>query len=181
MNEVINTILKRAGVKEYADTAVEREKLEVILHCGEVAPNAMNKQTWKITALTDREKIAALDVKILEAYAKYKGFHAPETYHAVHGAPVLVIVSAAKDNIYRFEDCACANENMAIAAASLGLASRYLNWPACYFNAPEGEADKLALNIPEDYETVCFLSLGYPADPDYKPTPKQGGKTEILP
>lgn len=180
MNEVIQTILRRAGVKSYSNQAVENEKLEWILRCGESAPNAMNQQTWKITALTDAKKISELDEKVLVAYKKYKGFSAPENYHAFHGAPVLIIVSALSSNEYRFEDCACANENMAIAAVSMGLASRYLNWPACYFNSIEGAADKAALNIPESYETVCFLSLGYPADPNYGPTEKTGGKTEIL-
>ena len=54
-----------------------------------------------------------------------------------------------------------------------GSGSRYLDIPNSYFNSPEGEADKRKIGIPDGYETICFLSVGYPEDPDEKPTEKR--------
>ena len=180
MNEVIQAILRRTGLKAYADREVERDKLETILRCGAAAPSAMNKQLGRMVAVTDRKLLSELDKEVLKAYAKYKGFQAPEGYHAFHGAPVLILVSEPKDSEYRLQNGACINENMALAAVSLGLGSRFLDWPNCFFNSEEGRDCKARLHIPEDHETVCFLALGYPADPGYIPTAKNEGRYEIL-
>lgn len=72
------------------------------------------------------------------------------------------------------KDCSAANENMALAAKSLGLASRYLDVPNLYTNTPEGAGCKEMCGIPKDYDTVCFLCLGYSDDISEQPTPKRG-------
>ena len=64
--------------------------------------------------------------------------------------------------------------NMALAAKSLGLASRYLDVPNLYTNTPEGAGCKEMCGIPKDYDTVCFLCLGYSDDISEQPTPKRG-------
>ena len=81
---------------------------------------------------------------------------------------------AARDNNFAKQDCSAANENMALAAKSLGLASRYLDVPNLYTNTPEGAGCKEMCGIPKDYDTVCFLCLGYSDDISEQPTPKRG-------
>lgn len=61
-----------------------------------------------------------------------------EGYHSLYGAPVLIVISSARDNNFAKQDCSAANENMALAAKSLGLASRYLDVPNLYTNTPGG-------------------------------------------
>ena len=79
-----------------------------------------------------------------------------------------------RENNFAKQDCSAANENMALAAKSLGLASRYLDVPNLYTNTPEGAGCKEMCGIPKDYDTVCFLCLGYSDDISEQPTPKRG-------
>ena len=51
---------------------------------------------------------------------------------------------------------------MALAAKSLGLASRYLDVPNLYTNTPEGAGCKEMCGIPKDYDTVCSCAWDIP-------------------
>lgn len=35
-----------------------------------------------------------------------------EGYHSLYGAPVLIVISSARDNNFAKQDCSAANENM---------------------------------------------------------------------
>ena len=166
-NEVLNTILRRKGVKQYKSEPVPRELLETIVAAGIAAPNAFNRQAWHFAVVTNKALLDEIDTETNHRLGDEEG------YHSLYGAPVLIVISSAKDNDFAKQDCSAANENMALAATSLGLASRYLDVPNLYTNAPEGPGCKEKCGIPKDYNTVCFLCLGYSDDLDEQPTPKR--------
>lgn len=56
MNEVMENILTRRSVRAFLKKEIPMEELEQIVKAGAYAPSAMNRQTWKFTVLTDREK-----------------------------------------------------------------------------------------------------------------------------
>ena len=58
MNEVMENILTRRSVRAFLEKEIPMEELEQIVKAGAYAPSAMNRQTWKFTVLTDREKSA---------------------------------------------------------------------------------------------------------------------------
>lgn len=57
---------------------------------------------------------------------------------------------------------------MMLEAASIGLGTVWIS----YFD--ENKARKL-LHIPDEWEPVCMLYIGYPAK-DFQPNPKMSGK-----
>jgi len=166
-NEVITAILNRKGVKKYRSDPIPAELLEMIVMAGISAPNAFNRQAWLFTVVTDKDILAEIDAETNRRLGE-----GPD-YHPLYGAPVLVIVSSAKDNAYAKQDCSAANQNMAVAAQSLGIASRFLDVPNLYLQSEEGRLCCEKCGIPEDYATVCFLCLGYSDEPDPRPTPKR--------
>ena len=149
-NEVLNTILSRKGVKQYKSNPVPRELLEAIVAAGIAAPNAFNRQAWHFSVITNKTLLEEIDAETNHRLGDEEG------YHSLYGAPVLIVISSARDNNFAKQDCSAANENMALAAKSLGLASRYLDVPNLYTNTPEGAGCKEMCGIPKDYDTVCF-------------------------
>lgn len=173
MNDVIKTILARKGTRTYSEVPVEREKLELLAKTAIAAPNAYNAQKWHFSVIRNKEVLDELSAKILKKLIEIGECKVGEVYDAFHGAPVIMVFVASKDNQFGKQDCSAACQNVAVAAKSLGLGSRYLDIPNHFFNAPEGEFDKQKIGIPDKYETICFLSIGYPEDPNEKPTEKR--------
>ena len=149
-NEVLNTILSRKGVKQYKSNPVPRELLEAIVAAGIAAPNAFNRQAWHFSVITNKTLLEEIDAETNHRLGDEEG------YHSLYGAPVLIVISSA------------------LSPKSLGLASRYLDVPNLYTNTPEGAGCKEMCGIPKDYDTVCFLCLGYSDDISEQPTPKRG-------
>jgi len=72
-----------------------------------------------------------------------------------------VLLSGAEDSSFAQIDCGAAAENIALAAASLGIGSCVLTTPAFLFASEKGNAFKGELGIPEGYNHVCCVALGY--------------------
>ena len=143
------------------------------MQCAAAAPNAFNAQKWHFTCITNGELLGELEDRCYRALVKSGVCSADEEYAPFYHAPAVIVFSAAKDNAFGKQDCSAALENAAIAAKSLGLGSRFLDVPNEYFHSPESAAVRQLCGIPEDYETICFLSVGYPANKCEKPTEKR--------
>ena len=90
-------------------------------------------------------------------------------YKPLYQAPTLIVVSAPKDYYCADQDCAIAVENMAIAATSLSLGSRYLLAPTRFFEHETGAGIKQEIGVPEGYRTVACLVVSYDANPGQDP------------
>ncbi len=58
-------------------------------------------------------------------------------------------------------DCAAAAENIMIAAESLGLGSHVMTMTEQIFKSEKGKELKNELGVPEGYEHICIVALGY--------------------
>lgn len=56
MNTVMENILTRRSIRAFKNKEIPREELEQIVQAGLYAPSGQNRQTWKFTVVTDREK-----------------------------------------------------------------------------------------------------------------------------
>ena len=173
MNEVIKNIMTRKGATEYSAKMVDDETLETIVKAGIAAPNAFNRQAWDFAIVSNPEILK----EIAELTAKAYGCEPGDT---LYNAPVVIIVSSAKDNYFRKQDCSAAHENMALAAKSLGVASRFLDIPNLAFQSEKGAELYKKCGIPEGYETVCFLCLGYSEQLDAGPNTKDFTKFHFV-
>jgi nitroreductase len=78
-------------------------------------------------------------------------------------APTVILVTADKEAFSDFVifDCAAATENILIAAESLNLGSHIMTMTEFLFKSKEKEALKKEVGIPDGYEHVCAIALGY--------------------
>lgn len=159
----IEAVHARASYRgKFQDRRVSREDLRTVMEAGLAAPSGCNKQTTSLIGVDDPAVLkrlkALIDPPICET------------------APAFVCVLTRKiiayrDRCFHVQDYAAAIENILLAAVGLGLASC---WIEGHITDEDRIGDKMAeaLGVPEGYELVCFLPLGYPAE-EVKPAPKK--------
>ena len=146
----MNEIFTRTSIRQFADSVVEKEKIEKLLKAGMQAPSAGNQQPWEFYVVTNRECLEKL-----AAVSPYAG--------PVAKAPMAIVIGARKTNILHPTfveiDCAIATENIWLEMEALGLGGVMIGI------APEAERmEKVAeiLNMPPTLVAFTILPMGYP-------------------
>jgi len=144
--DAIEALKGRRSVRVYEDKPVPKEIIEEIIDTARLAPTANNIQPWEFIVITDagtRRSIAELT-----DWGKFI---------AQSGACVAVYAKAVK---HYLEDGSAAIENILVAAHAFGLGTC---WVAGY-GKDYGEPVRKMLGVPEGYNLVGLISLGYPAE-----------------
>ena len=148
---VFQTILNRHSYRgKYSSEPVPREHLEAIMEAGLAAPSGCNKQTTSLIAVDDPDLL--------------KRLHAVISPSVGETAPAMICVLsrqifAYRDRHFDVQDYAAAIENMLLAITELGYAS-------CWYEGHITDEDRIGyqmaqvLNVPDEYELVCFLPVG---------------------
>ena len=174
----LDVIMARTSIRSFTGDPVSKEQLETILKAGMAAPSAMNVQPWRFVVVTDKDKIAevfgsgfrgemftqagAVIVVCGETTMMRKPFGEPD-------APEVEM-----PNIFWFEDCSAATENILLAVKALGLGAVWTaGYPADERTAPIAAA----LGIPEGTDILCVIPVGVPAE---DPEPKDKWKPENI-
>jgi nitroreductase len=150
-------ISRRWSPRAFSDRPVETEKLLSLFEAARWSASASNEQPWSFLMAT-RE-----DAKNHEAML---GVLVDSNRSWANKAPVLILALAhtryekdGKLNRYGFYDLGQAAANMALQATALGLATHQM----AGFNI-EGARERFA--VPEGWEPVSVIALGYSGDPD---------------
>lgn len=135
---------------KYMDTPVPREDLIKILKAGLDAPSGCNKQTTYLIAVDDPEVLSKLKDTMVPPVAQT--------------APAAICVLTKRINAYRdkcfaVQDYSAAIQNMLLAIVAMGYESC---WYEGHITDDDRICDKMAeiLNVPSDYDLVCFLPVG---------------------
>lgn len=177
-NPVIEAIMARRSVRKYQNRQVEHEKLMLVAECGINAPSGMNQQPWAVRVVESKafiDETTALFVKANPDMANpdqnFKNMY--------RNAPNIICVAAPAGGSADL-DAGLLGENMMLAAQSLGLGTCCLGGPVRFLSTSEECKPYLAkLNIPEDYELVYILAIGYP-DENPAAKPRDTGKIEVI-
>ena len=153
MLEIIKNRTSYRG--EYKNIDVKREDLIKIMEAGLAAPSGCNKQTVSLIAVYDKEILHKL-------YEVIKP-KAAETALAMICVLSQKII-AYRDRCFSVQDYSASIQNMLLAAVALGYQS-------CWYEGHITDTDKIGrkmadiLNVPNDYELVCFLPIGIASQP----------------
>lgn len=164
-SEVFKTIRHRRSIREFKDKEVSNATIKTLIRAAQWAPSSHNHQTWRFVAVRDQErrrKIARAAHKksgtegSLDEIKKYLGMDAPVQIFVFNDTSVSE--SPDSDAV----GCYAATQNLLLAATDLGLGTCWQGWPLS-----AGEIIDDVLNVPESFEAVATVALGYPdADPD---------------
>lgn len=185
--EVYEAIAARKTVREFDARPVERKTLERMITAGLRAPSNDHMRSWEFIEVSDR----ALRAKLLHSVPKsfsparvemiLKGWGLtdqaqramyldaiPKQHAMLLSAPCLLLpvfrqsspLLAPKtlSDLNAFAAMWCCIENLLIAAASEGI----FGVTRIPFDK-EQQAARTLLDIPDEYQPVCLLALGYPA------------------
>lgn len=166
MNEVLKNIRTRHSVRTYTQRQVSDADLALILAAATMAPNGMHLETWHFTAIQNPDVLVRLNEAVKGAFAKSSEPRLKErghsaTYCCYYHAPTLVLVSNEPTQWWAAMDCACALENMFLAAASLGIGSCWINQIGQTCDDSGVRALLTELGVPANHKVYGCAALGY--------------------
>jgi nitroreductase len=166
MDKIITTaypihdlLARRWSPRAFADRSVKHEELGSLLEAARCAPSCFNEQPWSFLVATreDEEGFERLASCLMDGNAWAKK------------APVLLLVAARlaferndKPNRHALHDVGLAAQSLVIQAQALGLSTHQM----AGFDAQRARD---VLGIPEGYEPVSMLAVGYRDEPESLP------------
>ena len=151
--EATLTLLKeRRSIRVYKPDPVPAEMLEQILEAGRWAPSASNRQPWAFVVVQDPE--------IRRQVASHAAYYFVRWAHVSEAPLLLVLCGNRKSGIYRqflHEDIGLAGGQMMLQAHALGLGT-------CWIGGLDRKAISGILKVPDEWETVGLLTVGFPAE-----------------
>jgi len=155
-DKVISAITNRYSVSKFANEFINKEHLELLFEAARWAPSSYNEQPWFFIMAT-RERPSAFE-QLLELLN-------PGNRAWAQSAPVLMLVVAKmyfsrnqRLNPHAWYDVGQAMANFSIQATSMGLVLHQMG-------GFDGIRAREVLKIPEGFEPVVMVALGYPEEP----------------
>ena len=155
-NIEINQLIKnRKSIRAFAEKPVEEEKIQQLFEAARWAASCFNEQPWRFIYATKENEAAYRD--ILSTINEFNQSWAKN-------APMLMIAIAKtsfsmndKPNKHAWYDTGAAMANLSIQATNLDL---YVHQMAGF----SPDKAKEILNIPEGYEAIAAIAVGYQGD-----------------
>lgn len=178
-NEVLEVIRRRRSIRVFKDQQLKDEEIQTILEGGMWAPSGGNTQPWYFTVVQNQELLAELNVaakqNALRVFPQAQQMLSNENFQVFHNAPTVIFVSGSAnpaqagfdstDPKIIVMDTSAAVQNMLLTAESLGIGSVWMVMPVLAFTGDAGRVFTKRLAIPEGYEIMHAVSLGYKKGP----------------
>ena len=180
MGSIIKNIKQRRSIRRYKDKNIPKKLIKDVIEAGRYAPSSHNSQPWRFVVVTDRKKIKEVSDHIKDWFkgrlklgaflgifnkkvkkdlegAKQRLFTEQDLFF--YDAPLLVLI-CAKPGRFTKVDCACAAQNMMLAARDLGIGSCWIGYADLVVNRSRKLMD--SLGVPRDCKIIGHIIFGYP-------------------
>ena len=144
--EFETVIRERHATRKFSNQKIEKEKLEMILEAGRLAPTAKNLQPIKIYVV--EEKVEELDQAT------------PCRYHA----PVVLVVCGDYEKAFQKENYSTYEMDAVIVATHMMLEATNIGVSNIWVEMFQEEVLRELLDIPSHFKPICLLPLGYEAE-----------------
>lgn len=153
--ELLQLLKNRRSVRTYTGAEIPREKLNLILQAGLLAPSSKNIRPVELIVVEDKA--------LLEELAKSKA--AGSGMLADASCAIVVIGDTQKADAW-IEDCSLAMGYMLLMAENLGIAACWVQerLRKTHLGEDAGTYVKQLLGIPDSYAVEAILSLGISAE-----------------
>jgi nitroreductase len=175
MNATFKVINNRRSIRKFKKEQIAKSVLQDIVNAGLQAPNAMNQQKWHFTviqnkALLDR-MVNTIKQNIMNSGIDFliQRASSPD-YNTFHHAPTVILISGDEKAPFIQISCGAAAQNIALASESLNIGSCIITSSAFFFTSEKSNELKKELGIPEGYNHICTIALGY-KDGENPPAP----------
>lgn len=156
-NPILENIRTRRSLRKYKEAQITEDELNTVLEAGTYAPSGRGLQSPILVAVQDPET----KKRLTKMNAEILGTDTDPYY----GAPTLILVFAPVDRTTYIEDGSCVLDTMMLAAHSIGLASCWIHREKEMFATTEGKALMKKWGVPENFNGIGALALGYADGP----------------
>jgi len=140
--KVQEAIQKRLSIRQYADSSIPKEDMDVLLEALRRAPSANNNQNWEFALVDD----PALKHRLVPAC---------QNQSFVRDCSYFIAGVADPSLKWHMVDITIAMTNLTLQAAEMGYGT-------CWIGAFDENQVKQILNIPDDKKLVICMTLGTP-------------------
>jgi len=154
-HQMLELMRKRRSIRKYRNKPVEQGKLDAIMECALRSPSSKHRRPWTIWAVTEAELRKKLAVS------------KPSGVLFMDEAPVIYIVAGYPEvSECWIEDCSIVATVIQLEAERLGLGSCWGQIRGRNFSdeITSSEYIKRLLEMDQDCEVLCIVSVGYPAE-----------------
>jgi nitroreductase len=144
---------RRWSPRAFAAKPVERQVLLRLFEAARWAPSSFNEQPWRYIVVTHENPKRLKEVHSVLTPGNAWATRAPVLICSV---AQLTFARNGKPNRHAFHDVGAASENLLLQATSLGLFAHQM----AGFDVEKARA---VFQVPEGYEPVAMMALGYPA------------------
>ena len=158
--ETIDAIMTRRSIRVFKPEPVDGETIKKLLEAAMNAPSAGDGRPWHFVMITDRAQLDRLADEVDEGNELFK--------QAM--AAILICLDESKEGFPGFgeQDCACAAQNLQLAAHDLGLGTV---WIAIIHVPPREAGCHRVLGVPNSLKPFALFPIGVPAEhlePEYR-------------
>jgi nitroreductase len=170
----MEVIKGRRSIRKYEDKEIPQQQLDALLEAVRWSPSWANTQCWEIIVVTSAATKAAL-----QATLPPKGNPA---FKAMAAAPVVLVLCGKKgtSGCYKGEvstvlgdwfmyDLGIATQTLCLTAHAMGLGTVVVG---LFDHAEAAEA----VGVPQGYQLVSMIPLGYPAKTGAAPKRREPGE-----
>lgn len=169
MNQTIEDLKSRRSIRKFKDEQISDEDLKTILETGTYAPTGRGAQSPKIVVIQNQDTI-----KELSAWNRsFFPMEMPEDMDPFYGGKTLLIVLADSEIPTWKEDGASVLAVLVNAAHAVGVGSCWIHRAYDEFSSEKGKALLKEWGIPERYEGIGHVVLGYPDMEAPEPLPRK--------
>ena len=169
MNETIENLKTRRSIRKFKDEQISDEDLKAILEAGTYAPTGRGLQSPKIVVIQNPDTI-----KEFSAWNRsYFPVDVPEDMDPLYGAKTLLIVLADSEIPTYVEDGCSVLAVLVNAAHAMGVGSCWIHRAREEFSSEKGKKLLKKWGIPERYEGIGHVVLGYPDMDAPEPLPRK--------
>ena len=146
----IELVKNRYSCKNFSDKKVKKEKFDIILEAGRLAPTAKNNQIQRIYVAKSNDALIKID----------------ELTSCRYKAPLVLLVAFDESEAFVYpggkyntgvEDATIVASHMVLAASSLGVDS-------CWVNLFDPDKAREKFSLPKNEKIVAMIDLGYAND-----------------
>jgi len=190
-DEVLSCIRERRSTRSFQPQQITDNELNTLLEAAMWAPSGGNSQTWSFIAIQNQERLSELNELVRAGFQVWvpdddyaakqnaKEKSAREGYNFYYHAPTVIVAANRPNYANAMADCACALQNIFLAAQATGLGSCYINQMRWLKDDKDIRSFLSKLGMPEDYLVFGAAAIGY-VEKATPPQPRKEGTVHII-
>jgi nitroreductase len=167
---IIKSITRnRRSCRDFTDKPLTRECIDELINDSVWVPSGSNNQPWRFAVITDKNLMKKYSdaakgdwlrrIDQVPHMRQYEEHIRDPGYNVFYNAPVLIVIYGSSESSWYVYDCSMVAYNLHLLADESGLGCCWIGFANNIFSDPAIKSD---LGIPEHYELVAPVILGYP-------------------